>query len=43
MVDVVLIDIAYNGEIFNITLSDVPERNDDLVTGSYQLPRPNLV
>jgi DNA modification methylase len=40
MVDVVLIDTAYDGEIFDITLSDVPERKDDLVSGVYELPAP---
>jgi DNA modification methylase len=40
MVDVVLIDTAYDGEVFNIALSDVPERKDDLVEGRYELPAP---
>ena len=40
MVDVVLIDTAYDGEIFNITLSDVPERKNDLVSGRYELESP---
>jgi len=40
MVDVVMIDTAYNGEVFNIALSDVPERKDDLVVGRYELPAP---
>ena len=40
MVDVVLIDTAYDGEVFNITLSDVPERKNDLVAGRYELPAP---
>jgi hypothetical protein len=40
MVDVVLIDTAYDGEVFGITLSDVPERKNDLVAGRYQLPAP---
>lgn len=40
MVDVVLIDPAYNGEVFNIALSDVPERKSDLVSGRYELPAP---
>jgi hypothetical protein len=39
-VDVVLIDAAYDGEVFNIALSDVPERKDDLVLGRYELPAP---
>jgi hypothetical protein len=41
MVDVVLIDTAYNGEVFNIALSDVPEKKDDLVSGRYQLSAPD--
>jgi adenine-specific DNA-methyltransferase len=40
MVDCVMIDAAYNGEIFNIGLSDVPERKDDLVVGRYVLSVP---
>jgi hypothetical protein len=40
MVDVVLIDTSYDGEVFNIALSDVPERKDDLVSGRYELPAP---
>jgi adenine-specific DNA-methyltransferase len=40
MVDVVLIDTAYDGEVFNIALSDVPERKADLVVGRYELPAP---
>ena len=40
MVDVVLIDTAYDGEGFNITLSDVPERKNDLVSGRYELTAP---
>jgi hypothetical protein len=30
MVAVVLINAAYNGQVINITLSDVPEKKDDL-------------
>jgi hypothetical protein len=41
MVDVVMIDTAYDGEVFNIALSDVPERKDDLVSGRYELPAPD--
>lgn len=40
MVDVVMIDTAYDGRVFNIALSDVPERKDDLVAGRYELPAP---
>jgi adenine-specific DNA-methyltransferase len=35
MVDSVMIDCHYDGEIFNITLADVPEKKNDLVEGSY--------
>lgn len=41
MVDVVMIDTAYDGEVFDIALSDVPERKDDLVEGHYELPAPD--
>ena len=40
MVDSVMIDPAYKGEVFNIVLSDQPERKTDLVAGSYALPAP---
>jgi adenine-specific DNA-methyltransferase len=40
MVDVVLIDTAYDGQAFNIAMSDVPEKKDDLVAGRYELPAP---
>ncbi|RLC74257.1 MAG: site-specific DNA-methyltransferase, partial [Chloroflexi bacterium] len=43
MVDVVLIDTAYDGQTFNIVLSDVPERKNDLVSGRYELPAPEGV
>jgi DNA modification methylase len=37
MVDSIMIDADYNGEVFNITLADVPERKNDLVEGKYVL------
>jgi hypothetical protein len=40
MVDCVMIDAAYDGKVFNVTLSDVPERKIDLVAGKYELPAP---
>lgn len=40
MIDCVMIDTAYNGEVFNIVLSDVPEKKPDLVEGRYELPAP---
>jgi len=40
MVDCVLIDAAYDGEVFNIALSDIPEKKTCLVSGRYELPAP---
>jgi hypothetical protein len=40
MVDSVLIDTAYDGETFKITLADVPEKKTDLVAGDYELDAP---
>lgn len=40
MVDTVLIDTAYDGQVFNVALSDVPERKADMVIGHYELPAP---
>jgi DNA modification methylase len=37
MVDCVMIDSNYNGEVFNIVISDVPEKKTDLVSGKYEL------
>ncbi|MCM8794577.1 MAG: hypothetical protein NC819_02075 [Candidatus Omnitrophica bacterium] len=39
-VDSVMIDPAYNGKVFNIVHSDVPEKKSDLVQGRYELPAP---
>jgi hypothetical protein len=33
-----MIDPAYNGEVFNVVLADVPEKKSDLVVGKYVLP-----
>ncbi len=41
MVDSVMIDTAYDGQVFNVALSDVPERKTDLVRGRYELPAPH--
>jgi DNA modification methylase len=35
MVDSVMIDNAYDGEVFNIALADVPAKKNDLVGGKY--------
>jgi hypothetical protein len=40
MVDCVMIDTAYDGKVFNVVLSDVPEKKTDYVQGRYELPAP---
>jgi adenine-specific DNA-methyltransferase len=40
MIDIVLIDTNYNGEVFNIVLSDVPEKKNDLVLCTYKAKIP---
>lgn len=40
MVDCVMIDPAYDGQVFKVSLSDVPERKSDLVKGEYLLRVP---
>lgn len=40
MVDSVMIDADYDGQVFDVTLADVPERKDDLVSGRYELELP---
>jgi len=40
MVDCVMIDTAYDGEVFNVCLSDVPQRKNDLVDGVYEMEGP---
>ena len=37
MIDVVLVDTDYDGEVFKIGFSDVPEKQNDLVKGEYEL------
>jgi DNA modification methylase len=41
MVDCVMIDPAYDGRVFNVALSDVPEKKTDFVAGRYELPVPS--
>jgi hypothetical protein len=38
MVDCVTIDPAYNGQVFNVALSDIPEKQTGLVSGTYEIP-----
>jgi len=37
MIDYVLIDTDYNGEVFHIVCSDVPQKKTDLVKGKYEI------
>jgi hypothetical protein len=39
-VDSVMIDPAYDGKVLNVTLSDVPQKRSELVSGRYLLPAP---
>ena len=41
MVDSIFIDAAYDGEVFNVALADIPERRQDLVGGTYAVARPD--
>lgn len=41
VVDCVLIDAQHDGDIFNVTLADVPTRKQDLVAGRYELTAPS--
>ncbi|MDP4300030.1 site-specific DNA-methyltransferase [Leptothrix discophora] len=38
VVDCILIDPQYDGQVFNVALADVPERKQDLVNGRYEMP-----
>lgn len=40
LVDCVMIDPDYSGEVFNVALSDAPTRKQDYVEGKYDLPAP---
>ena len=40
MVDSVMIDPAYDGNVFNTVLTDLPERKQYLVQGRYELQAP---
>ncbi|MDP2038598.1 MAG: site-specific DNA-methyltransferase, partial [Ignavibacteria bacterium] len=41
MIDVVLIDNNYDGSLFNIAYSDVPEKKNDLINGTYEIDLTN--
>lgn len=40
VVDCVLIDANHDGQVFNVTVADVPARKQDFVAGRYELPAP---
>jgi hypothetical protein len=40
MVDSVMIDPTFDGKVFNIALTDLPEKKTDFVEGRYTLPAP---
>jgi hypothetical protein len=40
MIDTVLIDSNYDGKVFHIVYSDVPEKKNDLVKGKYEIEIP---
>ncbi len=40
MVDCVMIDPGYDGKVFNIAISDLPDKKSDFVFGKYELPAP---
>lgn len=40
MIDSVLIDNDYDGTVFRISKSDIPERKSDLVEGKYEIILP---
>lgn len=42
VVDCVLIDSHYDGQVFNVAFADVPERKQDFVAGRYELPAPKV-
>ena len=40
IVDSVMIGTAYDAQVFNVVLADVPEKKSDLVNGKYVLDAP---
>ena len=40
MVDCVMIDPSYDGRVFTVALSDIPERKTDVVKGTYEIEAP---
>jgi len=40
VVDCIMVDTNYDGKVFNISLTDIPAKKADLVTGKYELPAP---
>jgi hypothetical protein len=40
MVDSVMIDSAFDGNVFNVCVADIPERKQDFVQGRYEFLAP---
>jgi len=40
-IDVVLIDTNYKDDVFNVVISDVPERKQELIAGEYEFELPD--
>ena len=40
MVDSVMIDLAYDGDVFNVAFADMPPKKSNLVVGQYDLAAP---
>ena len=40
VVDCIMVDTNYNGDIFNVALTDIPERKQDYVEGKYEVDAP---
>ena len=40
MIDAILIDSAYDGKVFNVKVSDIPEKKDEFVVGKYEIEIP---
>jgi len=41
MIDSVMIDTAFNGKVFSISHSDIPERKQNLINGTYEVSVPS--
>ncbi len=42
MIDCLMIDTSFDGTIFDICLSDIPSKKNDLIDATYELPAPGV-